>query len=103
MIGPSLIIERNQYDDIDREHKYPLPPAELADLYLVVELIDEYSCRREDGQNSDEFHNVKVGYILDFDPELPTTEISNDWYESQSSENKDRDREDVGVEIERHV
>jgi hypothetical protein len=77
MIGPSLIVERYEDDDIDRKHKNPLPPAELADLYLIVELIYEYSCRREDSQKSDQLQDMEVGDTLDLVSDFATTEISD--------------------------
>lgn len=102
MIRLRLVVERYENDDIDREHKNPLPSAELADLYLVVELIDEYGYRREYREKSDQFHDVKVGYRLDFCSDFCTTDLVYMCQEGERSECEHSDREEVWVEIERH-
>jgi hypothetical protein len=102
MIGPSLIIERNKYDDIDREHKDPLPPTELANSELIVELIYQYTDSRKYREESDQFHDVKIRDRLYLGSDPGATDVAYQCQESACSECEDRDGEDVGVEIERH-
>lgn len=101
VIPPYFLIEAHQYDNIDWEDKYALPPAENTDFELEIELIDHRKGRREDGNHSDHLQVTKVGNL---GKNISESLRKNESKKCHQSEQKDReDTERKYRRIERHL
>jgi hypothetical protein len=76
MIRSSFVVEGYEHYDVDRKHKYPLPPAELTYIEFKIELIYENCYCREYRKKSNEFHKMKIEDILYFISDVGTEYIS---------------------------
>jgi hypothetical protein len=100
MVPSDFFPETHEDDDIDREDKNTLPPAEYADLEIEIELIDHRESGRRDGDRPDHFQIREVVDIL----ECPT-EFLREKIEQNRDHRRKKDPEDSESEygrIKRH-
>lgn len=102
MIRTSLVVEWYEHYDVNRKHKYPLPPTERTYLELVVELICEGSYGREYRQESYELEESRIRDILDFCSDLGTEYISYEYNESNTTESEYCNGEQEWIEFKSH-
>ena len=98
MVAPDSLHESRDYDDIDREYEYPLPPAEYTDLQIEVELVDECETCREYRDRPDHGHIGEVGDIRESISYLTWEEKSESREDRTREYDEDSDREDERVE-----
>lgn len=60
MIASGTLPKTHHDDDVDRKYEDALPPTEDTDKKLIVELIHECECRREDRDGADQLHIEEI-------------------------------------------